>query len=118
MGYPRSCDCAETRLEGSSCRDSPLGEVLSVVAGLRGDAIEQLVQADEARSVDIPVCLLCLQMQIDGVGELLIVISLSDRRVAADKSLLVSYIGSSSSEEILLSRRRQAARGRSTLPAL
>ena len=48
------------------------------------------MQSGEVVSFDVPMRLFGLQLQIDGMGEMLV------ERVVGGRSLLVSYIGSSS----------------------
>jgi hypothetical protein len=49
-----------------------LGDVVHVVFHLLVDAVEQLVQCDEVRLLDIPVGLLGLRLEVDSVGQLCI----------------------------------------------
>jgi hypothetical protein len=53
-------------------RNGSFGNLVSVLLGLRSHTIEQIVQSNEVRSLDVPVRLLCLQMQIDRIGEMLV----------------------------------------------
>jgi hypothetical protein len=46
-----------------------LGDVVHVVFHLLVDAVEQLVQRDEVRPLDVPVGLLGLRLEVDAVGE-------------------------------------------------
>ena len=50
-------------------RGNALGQCIDVPLGVLGDLVEQLVQRDEVRALDVPVCLLRLQPKIDGVDE-------------------------------------------------
>ena len=47
----------------------PLGDVVHVVLDVLVDLVEQLVQGDEVRPLDVPVGLLGLRLQVDAVGQ-------------------------------------------------
>ena len=46
-----------------------LGDLVHVVHHFLVDLVEQLVQRDEIRPLDVPVSLLDLRLQVDGVGQ-------------------------------------------------
>src|SRR5438046_4893018 len=47
----------------------PLGDVVHVVLYFLVDPVEQLVQGDEVRPLDVPVGVLGLRLQVDAVGQ-------------------------------------------------
>ena len=58
----RTAGCAT---EGSDA----FGESVDMLPGMVGDLVEEFVQGDEVRTLDVPVRLLGLQPEIDGVDE-------------------------------------------------
>src|SRR5205823_5980240 len=52
--------------------DDALCEQVYVLVGRRVNLVEQLVERDELRPLHVPVSLLGLQLEVDGVGQLLV----------------------------------------------
>src|SRR4030095_5189285 len=65
--WPRS-----ERSRSASELDGALGEVVGVLDDLLHHRVEELVERDEARPFDVPVRLLGLEREVEGVGELLV----------------------------------------------
>jgi hypothetical protein len=49
-----------------------LGKIIGVLSNFFDDVIEQFVQSDKIRSLDIPMCLLRLEVQIKSISKILI----------------------------------------------
>ena len=70
----------------------PLGDVVHVVLHLLVDLVEQLVQGDEVRPLDVPVGLLGLRLQVDAVGQPRVEQLDHLARLASDRSFFVLNI--------------------------
>ena len=66
-----------------------LGDVVHVIFHLLVDAVEQLVQRDEVQSLDVPVGLLGLRLEVDAVGQPRVEQATALARISSDRSILV-----------------------------
>jgi hypothetical protein len=48
---------------------SSFGDGVHVILNVLVDFVEQFVQSDERRALDVPMRLLCLRLQVDSVGQ-------------------------------------------------
>ena len=84
-------------LGGAAQAGDALGDLVDLLQHHIGNLVEQLVQGDEIRTLHVPMRLLDLALQIDGVGQA--IIEYDGRRCGgsfSDRSIFVLYMGAPS----------------------